>query len=113
MIIGETSDFPWAFMNYEYYDYMRFALFEPDDRQAIIDNPVELFGDMMSRHHHAYLLITRSQIADTEMIGAMPPGSIDAIERELEQSPQFSVIFRNQDAVVITYAQPQSTEESV
>ncbi|MCV7366262.1 glycosyltransferase [Mycolicibacterium duvalii] len=113
LIIGETSDFPWAFMNYEYYDYMRFALFEPDDRQAIIDNPVELFGDMMSRHHHAYLLITRSQIADTEMIGAMPPGSIDAIERELEQSPQFSVIFRNQDAVVITYAQPQSTEESV
>lgn len=113
LIVGETSDFPWAFMNYEYYDYLRFALFEPDDRQAIIDNPVVLFGDMMSGHHHAYLIITRSQIADTEMIGAMPPGSIDEIERRLETSQDFTVIFRNQDAVILTYAQPAYNEESL
>ncbi|QZT62303.1 glycosyltransferase [Mycolicibacterium austroafricanum] len=113
LIIGETSDFPWAFMNYEYYDYMRFALFEPDDRKAIIENPVELFADMMSGHHHAYLIITRSQIADTEMIGAMPPGSIDVIEQRLERSPDFTVIFRNQHAVVLTYAQPSDQEDSV
>jgi O-antigen/teichoic acid export membrane protein/GT2 family glycosyltransferase len=113
LIIGETSDFPWAFMNYEFYDYMRFGLFEPDDRKAILDDPVGLFGDMMAGRHHAYLIITRSQIAVTEMIGAMPPGSIVPMQETLERSPRFKVIFRNDSAVVITYAQPTDEEDSV
>ena len=100
------ATFPWAFVNYEFYDYMRFGLFEPEDRQAILDDPVSMFGDMMAGRHHAYLIITRSQIADVVMIGALPPGSVERMSQQLADSPEFRVIFRNPDAVVFTYSLP-------
>ena len=106
LIIGETSNFPWAFMNYEFYDYMRFGLFLPDDRKAILADPVGMFRDMMSGRHHAYLIITRSQIADVEMIGAMPQGSVARLVQILMSSPEFTVILHNPDAIVFTLAQP-------
>jgi hypothetical protein len=112
LIIGETSDFPWAFMNYEFYDYMRFGLFEPQDREAILADPVGMFGDMMSGRHHAYLIITRSQIADVEMIGAMPQGSMARLEQTLMSSAEFTVIFRTPDAIVFTLAQPDLEHSS-
>ena len=115
LIIGETSDFPWAFMNYEFFDYERFGLLKPAKRQAIISDPVAQFRQLMasgsdgncnSCHHHAYLLISRSQIAGVEMIGAFPPGGVERIERTLLSSPDFKVIYRNPAAVVITLVQP-------
>jgi hypothetical protein len=112
LIIGETSDFPWAFMNYEFYDYMRFGLFDPEDRKAILADPVGMFADMMSGRHHAYLIITRSQIADLEMIGAMPQGSVARMEKTLMSSPEFAVIFRTPDAIVFIPAQPELQHSS-
>ena len=115
LIVGETSDFPWAFMNYEFFDYERFALFKPEDRQRILSDPIGQFRHLMARstdgncdwcHHHAYLLITRSQIAQVEMLGAMPHGSIERIERTLEASPYFRVLYRNPDGEVITLIDP-------
>jgi hypothetical protein len=52
----------------------------------------------------AYLIITRSQKLEAEADGAMPPGSIDAIEHALLSSPRFRVVYRNQDAVVFSRA---------
>jgi hypothetical protein len=113
LIIGVTRDFPWAFTNYEFYDYMRFGLFEADDRQAILDDPIVLFRDIMIRYHHAYLIITRSQIADVEMTGAMPRGSISRLQEELQRSPEFTVIFQDTDAIVFTLSQPVDLQESL
>lgn len=112
LLIGTTSDFPWAFMNFESYSYLRFALLELKNREEILKDPVGMFSDMMSpdRHHHAYLLITRSQIADVEMTGALPRGSLARIEQALLDSPRFTVIFRNPQAVVITLTRPEPAE---
>jgi hypothetical protein len=63
-------------------------------------------GDCGWCHHHAYLLISRSQIADVEMLGAIPRGGVERIERALEGSPYFKVIYRNPEAMVITSVQP-------
>lgn len=112
VLIAATSNFPWAFVNYEFYDYHRFALQTPTDRQAVLNDPVGTFEKIMDprQHHHAYLLLTRSQIADIEMSGIMPPGSIARIEQTLRHSPTFTVIYRNPDAEVITLAQPTSRD---
>ena len=99
-------------MNYELYDYLRFGLFNPEDRKAILADPVGMFADMMSGKHHAYLIITRSQIADLEMIGAMPQGSVPRMEKTLMSSPEFVVIFRTPDAIVFTLAQPERRSSS-
>ena len=106
LIVGATSDFPWAYVNYEFYDYIRFAVFEPDDRLAILADPVVMFRDMMSSHHHAYLVITAGQITDVDMIGAMPRGSLQHITTELTASPEFSVLLSNPSGVILTLAQP-------
>jgi GT2 family glycosyltransferase len=108
LLIAATSDFPWAFVDYEFYDYQRFALEDPQERQAVIHDPVRTFEKIMDphRHPHAYLLLTRSQIADVEMTGIMPVGSIVRIEQTLTRSPEFTVIYRNPDAMVITLTQP-------
>lgn len=113
LIIGATRDFPWAFMNYEFYTYERFGLLEPEDRQAILDDPVGGFTDLMAPYHHAYLVLTRSQIADVEMIGAMPTGSIAGLTETITNSPLFTVIYRTGDAVVVTMAHPIQQEGSM
>jgi hypothetical protein len=107
LLVSATSDFPWAFVNYEFYDYERFALEGPTQRQAVINDPVETFEKIMDlrQHHHAYLLFTRGQSAQVEMTGEMPPGSIPRIEQELTHSPHFIVIYRNPDSEVITLTQ--------
>ncbi|MDT5075606.1 MAG: hypothetical protein QOJ80_243 [Mycobacterium sp.] len=108
LLIGTTSDFPWAFMNFESYDYLRFALLEPKDRQAILDDPAGMLSDIMAAgaHHHAYLLLSRAQEADVEMIGALPRGTLARIKQTLIDSPKFTVIYRNPSATVITLTQP-------
>ena len=108
LLIGTTSDFPWAFMNFESYDYMRFAMLETKDRQAILDDPAGVLSDIMAAegHHHAYLLLSRAQVADVEMTGALPRGALARIEQTLIDSPRFTVIYRNPSAVVITLTQP-------
>jgi hypothetical protein len=114
LLVTATSDFPWAFVNYEFYDYQRFALEGLKERQAVLDDPVGTVEKIMDlqRHHHTYLLLTRSQAAENDMTGMMPPGSVARIEQTLTHSPEFTVIYRNPDAVVITLAQPNSRGSS-
>ena len=113
LIIGATRDFPWAFMNYEFYSYGRFGLLESEDREALLDDPVGGFSDLMAPYHHAYLVLTRSQIADVEMTGAMPHGSVAQVREALLRSPMFTVIYRTDDAVVLTLSHPQLEEAAL
>ncbi len=112
LLIGTTDDFPWAFMNSEFYDYLRFATFEPKDRQAIIDDPVGMFSEMMApdRHRHSYLLLSRAQFDSVEMTGVLPRGALAKIEDALIHSPRFTVIYRDEYSSVITLTQPAPEE---
>jgi outer membrane protein OmpA-like peptidoglycan-associated protein len=89
-------------------DYIRFATLEPKDRRAILADPVGMFSDMMApdRYHHAHLLLSRAQLADVEMTGALRHGGLDRIREALINSPRFTVIYRNSQAMVITLTQP-------
>ncbi|GAA5110825.1 hypothetical protein GCM10023320_03030 [Pseudonocardia adelaidensis] len=108
LVASATSDFPWGFTNYEVYDYERFALEDRNYRQEVLTDPVGTFTDMMSldKHHHSYLILTRAQRFDVEMTGMMPQNSLSRIEQSLERSPNFVVLYRNADAVVLTLVRP-------
>lgn len=71
-----------------------------------------MFSDMMSaqRHHHAYLIMTRSQNEDMKMSGDLPGDALARIDQTLTRSPRFTVIYRNSHAVVITLTQPAPEE---
>ncbi|MFD4439521.1 glycosyltransferase [Nocardia sp. NPDC058519] len=108
LVIGATSGFPWAFKNFEFYDHMWFATFDADDREAIVAEPVSQLGDMMSaqRHHHSYLILTRSQSAGMTLSGDLPGDALARIQQTLSESPRFTELYRNTHAVVFTLTQP-------
>jgi phosphate starvation-inducible membrane PsiE len=108
LIIGTSNGLPVEHVNFEFYDYLSFASYEPQDRQAILKDPVGMFSDIMTpkRHHHAFLMISRVDVGAVETIGALPPGALAGIVDALTLSPRFTVIYRNSDAVIITLTQP-------
>ncbi|MFD4458835.1 glycosyltransferase [Nocardia sp. NPDC058480] len=108
LVIGATSGFPWAFKNFEFYDHMWFATFDADDREDIVAEPVSQLGDIMSaqRHHHSYLILTRSQSAGMTLSGDLPRDALDRIQQTLSESPRFTELYRNTHAVVFTLTQP-------
>ena len=56
------------------------------------------------KYEAAYMIITRSQIAEQDALGELPPESLQKIERALLASPEFDVLVRNRDAIVFTRA---------
>jgi hypothetical protein len=51
----------------------------------------------------AFLIITRSQIAEAEMTGALPANFFSTLTNTLPRSPHFQVIYSNPDATIIEY----------
>lgn len=112
LLLDGTWNHPSAFRNYEQYTYTSLVL-QPSgspvplrQQAALRAHPAAVIADLManSRYRASYLIITRSQKADVDMMGWMPAGSLDRIERALEQSRQFRVIYANRDATIFTLA---------
>jgi hypothetical protein len=55
------------------------------------------------RYPAAYLFITRSQIANDDMFDLLPV-RLRVLKQALLDSPQFKVVYRNDDAVVFVLA---------
>jgi phosphate starvation-inducible membrane PsiE len=121
LIIGMDRASPWAFVNFELYDYLWFwpaydefppPLHYIDDPDSLLDDPESSFLDMMGSHHHAYLLLSRSQVPDAEMTRGWPHGAFEPMVQTLTHSPWFTVIYRNRDAVIFTLTLPEPNKES-
>jgi hypothetical protein len=102
LIVSATYDYPWAWRNYERYEY--FAL--EDDTAAVrrraARSPVATLEALMheDRRPGAYLVLTRSQAARVDMTGVMRRGTLRRVERALARDPAFIEVFRNADASV-------------
>jgi phosphate starvation-inducible membrane PsiE len=115
LIIGMDRAFPWAFVNFELYDYLWFwpmwdefplSMYLVKDPGSIIEDPEPRFYEMMASHDHAYLVLSRSQVPDAEMTRGWPPGVIDPMVQKITSSRRFTVIYANRDAVIITLIPP-------
>ncbi|MFN8052390.1 MAG: aminoglycoside phosphotransferase family protein [Acidimicrobiales bacterium] len=102
LIMGATSNLPWAFRNYEQYEYEWFALESPASRRASERDAVRELGRLAtaSKAKEAYVILTKSQAAEIDSSGVMRRGSIGRIERQLDGSSRFVPVFRGSDAVV-------------
>jgi GT2 family glycosyltransferase len=109
LIIGATSNLPWAFTHYEAYYYEWFALDDVGTRRAVLRDPVDQLGSIMvpGKHRAAYLILTRSQAADVNNTGLLPLGSLTRIEHALIGSGRFDVAYKADDSVVLTLRSPR------
>jgi hypothetical protein len=62
------------------------------------------------KYSQAYLIITRSMVAESDDTGLMPKGSLQRIEQSLLRSDRFDVLYRDDDAIVLTVPRTATTE---
>jgi hypothetical protein len=102
LLIEGTPDYPALFRKYELYTYVPINREPPQEVQHIIADPVEEMTRWMQNRQYpaAYIIITRSMIAEIDMVGTMPAGSLQNIEQKLIASDKFQVLYSNQDAII-------------
>lgn len=112
LLVDGSWNWPLQYKNYELYQYMSLASLTRDQRLDLIADPAGTLADIMSPYPAAYFSVTRSQEANVDATGLMPPGTLEKIKQALLQSPEFQVVYQNSDAVVFTLARgPDGAEK--
>ncbi len=106
LLVEGNGNFPSQFRNYERFVHVRLTEEPRDSVRRMLDDPAarlsEWFED--TRFGAGYVVITRSQKADIEAEGTLPPEALDRIESALRSSPRFKVALENPDAVIFELA---------
>jgi hypothetical protein len=102
LLLGATSNLPWAFEHYNAYTYDWYTADDPATIRRIIANPVTNFAREMARYKHAYLIFSSTDAAEVEMTGLMPRGALPHLEQEVLASGQFRVAMRTSHITILT-----------
>ena len=105
-VLGATSNFPWAFVHYSWYDYTFLDAIPPAQRRAVLRTPVKTMVNMMEpgQSPASYLILTKSQAAEINMTGIWPAGAYSRFTHDLLASGNFRVVYRNADATILQLA---------
>lgn len=108
LVSGLVPNLPWAFHNYERFQYDWMTEETPNQQRRLLAHPARYLASHFSQsgYRDAYLVFTKSQAADIEMTGLLPAHAPQRIERSVLRSPQFDVAFQNRDAVILRYVGP-------
>jgi hypothetical protein len=104
-VIAATSNFPWAYVHYNWYSYT-FLDTPPALSRDVLRAPVSAMARLMGSGHagDSYLILTRSQGAEISLTAEWPPGAFSRLTRVLEESSRFRVVYHNADAVILQLA---------
>jgi hypothetical protein len=101
VIVVGTVKTPWRYRDYELHKYRVLSnevkWSDPNNLASEVDDVKAILGS--SRYNGGYLLITRSQLANDEMFGLFPV-SLSELERAIQTSPDFTLVYENSDARV-------------
>ena len=106
LLVEGNGNFPSQFRNYERFVHVRLTEEPPDGVLALLVDPPTRLGEWLedTRFGAGYVVITRSQKADVEAEGSLPPGALDRIESALRSSARFQIAYENRDAVIFELA---------
>jgi hypothetical protein len=101
-VVGATSNFPWAFVHYNWYSYTFLGEQAPLATE-VMRSPVATIARVMKPGHSpaSYLVLTRSEAADVRLSGIWPPGTYSRIVHDLMASGRFRVVYSNADASIL------------
>ncbi|HZD99259.1 MAG TPA: hypothetical protein VE132_13985, partial [Micromonosporaceae bacterium] len=74
--------------------------FLPTDRSTITAQDMTRIDDHYAGVPNVYVIISKSQIAYAHYFGYLRDGLIESLQRTMETSPFWKVIYRNDDAVI-------------
>ena len=100
-LVSVDSNYPYAFVHYDWYDY-GFLDASASLSQAVLRAPVKTVTRVMADSSGpAYLILTDSQSAAVRLDGIWPPGSYERVTHALLTSPNFKLVYRNGDAMIL------------
>jgi hypothetical protein len=99
---------PWRYKDQEMYDY--FPLYPGYGDAAVIR--ARFIGGIVdrassSKYPAAYVILTRSQMAQAQLFYGVPPSALRGVEQALLESGKFVLVYRNPDADILMYARLQ------
>ncbi|MCA1669151.1 MAG: hypothetical protein LC793_17495, partial [Thermomicrobia bacterium] len=102
-LLGNVAE-PLLYHDYEDYSYLTLTDLPREERLQIVTDPADQLAMRMRRSQPptAYFTITRNQRAFVTATGELPAGSLERIDEALLHSPDFTVVFRNRDAIVFS-----------
>ncbi|MCH7584934.1 MAG: hypothetical protein IH941_07220 [Acidobacteria bacterium] len=106
LLIEGSPNYPSKFVFYERFVYVPISREPQANRERILADPVGVLEEWMANRDYpeSYLIITESQKAESDALGIMPVGSLDAIEAALLASPRFEAVFYTDNASVFRLA---------
>lgn len=102
LLLGPSSNLPWAFDHYGAYQYLWYAEYPPGLAKRVTRDPVSTLVEKMRPFRHAYLIFSKSQAAQIEMTGIMSPSSEARIRAAVLSSTDFRVVTSNNDITILT-----------
>jgi hypothetical protein len=102
LIVEGSRNYPSQFIEYEQFVYVPISR-EPDSTHVrIAADPVGVMEDWLENEEYpeSYLIITRSQKAEIDGTGVMPPGLLDDLESALLASPLFHAIIHTPNVTI-------------
>lgn len=115
LIVSLTSDVPGLEMNYDKHPRIQLNEQELQVRQRLVDNPIEglePFIDGATVREPAYIVLSRAQAAECYLNGTLPADTMRRMDEAMSNTWGFVRVFRNQDAVVFRYQNPDAGEAS-
>jgi hypothetical protein len=106
-LVAWSTSLPWKYRDYAEHHYRVITSVGPWNRaaQAAAGSPAQLYSLaslMLNEPHGAYLILTRSQSAQVNLLGLSRPGTVGRLWRALAVSPAFHVVYQNPDGIVVT-----------
>ncbi len=99
VLVVASNNLPWQFQDYEKYRYLSLG------RRFVRDKDLDyVVAQMTSGNQNAYLVITRSQKAEFDLLSGFPPGTVDEFEQEIRSSEKFDTIFNSKNATIFVVA---------
>jgi hypothetical protein len=105
VLVSWGRNLPWKFQDYEKFEYREVTDEEGwtyQERPAKVLGRIE--GLMRENGVGAYLVFTRGQEAENDLLGLSPPRHLERVERRVAASRDFKLIYENADARIFELA---------
>ncbi|MGW0610767.1 glycosyltransferase [Streptomyces sp. NPDC002788] len=115
LIVSLTSDVPGLEMNYDKHPRIQLNEQELKVRQRLVQDPIEglePFIDGATVREPAYIVLSRAQAAECYLNGILPADTMQRMDTAMSNTWGFVQVFRNKDAVVYRYQNPDRSESS-
>lgn len=109
LIISVTFAVPGLETHYDRHERAEIIEESPSTKRLLLRDPLAGLEPLVGRagNKPAYVLLNRAQTADLRLSNELPAGFVGRLESALAEATDFTVVYRNDDAVVYRFDPPR------